>query len=532
MKNKSLNIIIYLLMAIIIGLLLYFLLSDKKVEMTSISLNEHNISLYTGDSRVLLATIEPADATDKTIEWKSDNPNIASVSDIGFIVANSSGETFVTVRSKDGKIFDKCLVKVEDRIIEKTLEIKETKLDINKNDVVQLNITVTPEEFIDSVEWTSSDDTIVTVENGKIKGITGGTATIKATLEDKVVSCQVTVFVPVEGISLNKTKASIKKGSNLSLTATINPSDSTNKNITWKSSNEKIVKVDASGNITGMGTGKATIEATIDGKKATCEVISTDYIITEDSKFAGDSTVASYNSETLKYRITRTTGDFVLVWVLDAYHQFNSALPELGKAFVGEELLKKEINKYGYQNKGLVATNAGFFWDGWGDTPCSPFIINKGNIIRDIENKNYKKNVYGVLGMTKDSELKTYKFQSNNYNKNVSSKNEMLNDGVRNSFTTVGAILSPTSMSSSGDVNNRTILCQVDKNNFVIYSGGKLSFFKIAKTLKNTYSCKIAYNLDGGGSRKLYYKTSSMTEAKKVFGGSRAVPDMMYFVEQ
>ena len=41
----------------------------------------------------------------------------------------------------------------------------------------------------------------------------------------------------------------------------------------------------------------------------------------------------------------------------------------------------------------------------------------------------------------------------------------------------------------------------------------------------------MAVNLDGGGSRKLYYKTGSGS-ITQVFGGSRAVPDMMYFVEQ
>ena len=54
---------------------------------------------------------------------------------------------------------------------------------------------------------------------------------------------------------------------------------------------------------------------------------------------------------------------------------------------------------------------------------------------------------------------------------------------------------------------------------------------QVAVELKNTFGCKVAYNLDGGGSRKLYYKTSS-SSVKKIFGGSRAIPDMMYFVEQ
>ena len=110
----------------------------------------------------------------------------------------------------------------------------------------------------------------------------------------------------------------------------------------------------------------------------------------------------------------------------------------------------------------------------------------------------------------------------------------MLDDGVRNDFAYATMPISEDGnlSTSTNDRNNRTILCQVNKNNFVIYSGGSLATASIAKELKNTFGCRVAYNLDGGGSRKLYYKTGSMSSAKRVFSGSRAVADMMYFVEQ
>ena len=534
MIKKYMNIILFILLIIIIGVLFYFLLSNKKVDITSISLNEHNIYLNIGDKWSLAVSVLPENASDKTVEWISDNPDIAIVSNDGNVTAVGSGETFITVRSKDGNFFDKCLVKVAEVIIEKTISIKEKTIEIKKGTTIELNVFVDPSQYIDSVIWTSSDNNIVTVDKGVITAVNGGTATIKATLDDKVVSCQVTVTIPVDSIKLNKSKISLKKGYKDSIKATISPSDSTNKTITWSSSDSSIVKVDSDGIVTGVGSGTATITATIENKQATCKVTSIGYVITADSRFLKDPTVASYNSETLKYRITQVNNNnYVLVWVLDAYKQFNSALPKVGTAYSGDDILRMEVSRYGYQKKGLVATNGGFFWDGWGDSPCSPFIINKGIIVRDIENKKYSKKIYGVLGMTKNSEFKLYSFTSNNYSKNVSTRKTMLNDGVRNSFTTTGTVLTPTSMSTSNDQKyNRTVLCQVDRNNYVIYSGGELTFYQIAKTLKNNYSCKIAYNFDGGGSRKLYYKTNSMSEARKVFGGGRAIPDMMYFVEQ
>ena len=175
--------------------------------------------------------------------------------------------------------------------------------------------------------------------------------------------------------------------------------------------------------------------------------------------------------------------------------------------------------------------------DGWGDTPCTPFIINKGNIIRDIKNTTYK-TVYGTLGMTNDGVLKGYSFSKTDFTKNKTVKQQMLSDGVRNSFAYFSTILkSDTKFTgklncSSGYCFPKTVLCQVDNNNFVIFSGGKsLTYTGVAKTLKESFKCQTAYAFDGGTSSGLFYKRSDMTKSQAIRTG-QAVPDMMYFVEQ
>ena len=79
---------------------------------------------------------------------------------------------------------------------------------------------------------------------------------------------------PVTGVSLNKSETSIEAGSTETLTATIAPSNATNKNVTWTSSNEAVATVSSDGVVSALKPGNTTITVTtVDGgKTATCAV--------------------------------------------------------------------------------------------------------------------------------------------------------------------------------------------------------------------------------------------------------------------
>ena len=80
--------------------------------------------------------------------------------------------------------------------------------------------------------------------------------------------------VAVNSVSLNKTELTLPRTESYTLVATINPSDASDKSVTWKSSDESVAKVDANGKVTALKVGTATITVTtVDGgKTATCEV--------------------------------------------------------------------------------------------------------------------------------------------------------------------------------------------------------------------------------------------------------------------
>ena len=74
-------------------------------------------------------------------------------------------------------------------------------------------------------------------------------------------------------MSLDKTSITLTEGDSQTLTATVYPSNATNKNVSWKSSDESVATV-SNGKVTALKAGTATITVTTEdgGKTATCQV--------------------------------------------------------------------------------------------------------------------------------------------------------------------------------------------------------------------------------------------------------------------
>lgn len=162
--------------------------------------------------------------------------------------------------------------------------LSESSLSLAVNGEATLTATVEPANATDkSVTWTSSAPEKATVDDGgKVKGVAAGSATITVTTADGgfTAQCQVTVTpagsatVAVTGVRLNKEETSLSVGGEETLIATVEPTDATNKSVTWTSSASEKVTVDDSGKIEGVAEGSATITATTadGGFTAQCEV--------------------------------------------------------------------------------------------------------------------------------------------------------------------------------------------------------------------------------------------------------------------
>ena len=82
-----------------------------------------------------------------------------------------------------------------------------------------------------------------------------------------------TTKVEATSVKLNQTSVTLEEGETVALSATVSPSNATDKSVTWSSSRTSVATVSSSGRVTAEGEGTATITAkTANGKTATCTV--------------------------------------------------------------------------------------------------------------------------------------------------------------------------------------------------------------------------------------------------------------------
>ena len=114
--------------------------------------------------------------------------------------------------------------------------------------------------------YSSSNTNVATVNgSGLVTPKAVGTATITVKTADgtnKTATCNVTVRQLATGVTLNKTAATINMGSTLQLTATVAPNTTSNKGVTWTSSNTNVATVNGSGLVTAITEGTCTINVT------------------------------------------------------------------------------------------------------------------------------------------------------------------------------------------------------------------------------------------------------------------------------
>jgi len=185
------------------------------------------------------------------------------------------------------------------KIITKTFPVEGISLDKTELTVMAtytdtLTATLNPSDASNlAVTWSSTNNAVAKVSgnllNATVTGVSAGEAIIRATAVDGGVyaECVVTVTentTPITEITLDKTSMKLEGGDKATLSATINPWNAYSLDVSWASSNPKVIDITGSGStvtITALEDGTAIVTATAaDGKTAKCEITVADTKVT------------------------------------------------------------------------------------------------------------------------------------------------------------------------------------------------------------------------------------------------------------
>ena len=253
-------------------------ISVKQQQRNALAVSTHKVDLACG-RRVFYLEVKhnisfdvliPAEASDWVSYIPADTKGLES-DKLKFLVQENqtydARSTEITLKQTDGDLTVHISVIQAGRVPVTSVTLNKTSLSIHKGDTYTLKATVKPDNATDKdISWESDTPYIATVdENGTVTALRSGSAGIIAFAGGKSARCDVTVTVPVSGITLSPQTLTLEQNTSRALDFSISPEDATEQGITWKSSNPSVASV-SDGEVKAILPGKATITATtVDG---------------------------------------------------------------------------------------------------------------------------------------------------------------------------------------------------------------------------------------------------------------------------
>ena len=283
---------------------------DKPVvKATGIKLSDTDITLTSkGATKKLVATVEPANATDKEVVWESLDPVYATVSSDGTVTAVKRGYATIACYLKSNReVYAYCSVLVdydnsgEEKVLAESISLSSDYIKITDELDYELEYTISPANSDErAVYWVSSNPDVADMGDGGLKGFSNGTAVITCYVEGHEsikASCTVEVDItpnldfPSE-IKLNTSSVTLDKvGDTYSLVPTLYPTNANiyNKSVSWSSSDSSVVSVD-NGTVKALKEGTAVITCSSSGNSS----VSASCTVTVTAKDIKDTTDPLY----------------------------------------------------------------------------------------------------------------------------------------------------------------------------------------------------------------------------------------------
>lgn len=242
--------------------------TSSTISVTGVEISDTSLSLEAGQTAILTASVSPYNATDITVSWSSDNTDVVTIDDGGYLIAIKAGSATVTVTTTDGGFAASCKVTVQEAVIHVTgVSVTKESIEMHYRQTDRLGAIVEPSNAQDkSVVWYSTDESVVTIESdGTVRAHSPGTAELIVVTNEghKTARCQVTINpIHVDYVGVSTSASVIFIGTPLQVEAVVEPRDANDRSVVWSSSDESIATVDQNGLITGISYGRVTIYAT------------------------------------------------------------------------------------------------------------------------------------------------------------------------------------------------------------------------------------------------------------------------------
>ena len=297
--------------------------TDKeKLEALKPSLTPTSVNIKRGESVSLIFSTEINGSY--VLDWASSNTSVAVV-DGGEVTGVGAGSANITATvkldsSSSASITLSCAVTVTEDTPDNpaptpTYKMKNVTGGGNIRIGKTCTVSGTTEPEGGKITWSSSNTKIATVDgNGLVTGISTGTVSIIGTSESgDSKECMVTVEageVTYKSVTIKGDKT-VQVGKTVTLTATTEPAGGS---VSWTSDNEKVLKIDDSGNMTGVSAGSATITATCGSAKNTLKVT-----VTKEKDVSGDNKTKLKDRKGRQVYIKNSDGKYVEATYADYY---------------------------------------------------------------------------------------------------------------------------------------------------------------------------------------------------------------------
>ena len=165
------------------ALKILFLATQPSIKAETIELTQTSVSISVGDSIGVRATVKPGNTTNKQVNWRSENPEVAVVDRNGTIQGVSAGTTTILVSAdSNASIEREVLVEVKE-VLAESIHISQSAVNLELGGNAQVSAWVSPDNTTNKgITWSSENNSVATVdENGTITAKGAGDKRIVAT---------------------------------------------------------------------------------------------------------------------------------------------------------------------------------------------------------------------------------------------------------------------------------------------------------------------------------------------------------------